>query len=636
MVSRISQCMEAQLLLHGYLFQWQEISLAQPSQTLIALRNLLCGAAGDAQEDSRGTTKENLDPCMFARPQGYEVQMSWSTLTVATTATKSLAQALSWRASLTAMRHEAQRRLHRTAEGKAPRVPLLDSELKALLVMQPDIRLMFRYQVPAKKIEGERIPCRLTLFTPRLELASQMRDEMSAVTSKRKLDEVVASYKNTVAWEKKKAKQYFDKVLQEINKTWNDELNIWDQLQKSSARGVPGSEVSQIFCATLGLESSAQIKSAIANLQQVPIPERSRRVKALLAKAKALPAPPAVLPVAPPPTARRSSARGRTWTGGLLPRETMATIVSGLPFFDLAQCRPASKGMLSVSHDCYWQRCRNMSLPLDPTVLGGFRRNRAGRIYYKTDALTVTLRFVAQPKVISTVERLNLENMTGKDVGERLFGCLNQIKHLQFESEIAATLEYPASIIGALIGSRGAKINEVRTASGAKIQVKKHEEMCKVLIAGSDEQVASARELVEFLADEARQITELPKTGEEDERLEFPIAVCGRIIGSKGHQISEVRSKSGAQVKIEKLEEVCRVYLGGKPDQVETAKKMINSLVEDKHPPPARRTDRPHEIRLAEAEETVDIPFSMVGRVCLAMLMQPIITSGHDASMFIG
>ena len=52
---------------------------------------------------------------------------------------------------------------------------------------------------------GERIPCRLTLFTPRLELATQMRDEMSAVTSKRKLEEVVASYKNTVAWEKKKA-----------------------------------------------------------------------------------------------------------------------------------------------------------------------------------------------------------------------------------------------------------------------------------------------------------------------------------------------------------------------------------------------------------------------------------------------
>ena len=56
----------------------------------------------------------------------------------------------------------------------------------------------------------------------------------------------------------------------------------------------------------------------IKSRSQVPILERSRRVKALLAKAKALPAPPPVLPVAPPAT-RRS--RGRTWTGGLLPRE---------------------------------------------------------------------------------------------------------------------------------------------------------------------------------------------------------------------------------------------------------------------------------------------------------------------------
>ena len=34
------------------------------------------------------------------------------------------------------------------------------------------------------------------------------------------------------------------------------------------------------------------------------------------------------------------------------------------------------------------------------------------------------------------------------------------------ESEIAASLEYPASIIGALIGSRGAKINEDRGVHG--------------------------------------------------------------------------------------------------------------------------------------------------------------------------
>ncbi|CAK9033573.1 Far upstream element-binding protein 1 (FBP) (FUSE-binding protein 1) (DNA helicase V) (hDH V) [Durusdinium trenchii] len=96
----------------------------------------------------------------------------------------------------------------------------------------------------------------------------------------------------------------------------------------------------------------------------------------------------------------------------------------------------------------------------------------------------------------------------------------------------------------------------------------------------------------------------MAKPGEEDERLEFPLAVAGRIIGSRGVQISEVRSRSGAQVKIEKLEETCRVYLGGSPEQVEKAKKMIVSLAEENHLPGR-----------GDAEDTVEIPLSMVGRV---------------------
>ncbi|CAK9000833.1 unnamed protein product [Durusdinium trenchii] len=172
------------------------------------------------------------------------------------------------------------------------------------------------------------------------------------------------------------------------------------------------------------------------------------------------------------------------------------------------------------------------------------------------------------------------------------------------EKDIAADLEFPASILGALIGPRGSKINEVRETSGAKIQVKKQEERCHVLLTGSDEQVASARELVESIAEEAKQVTEMPRPGEEDERLEFPLAVAGRIIGSRGVQISEVRSRSGAQVKIEKLEETCRVYLGGSPEQVEKAKKMIVSLAEENHLPGR-----------GDAEDTVEIPLSMVGRV---------------------
>ena len=82
-----------------------------------------------------------------------QVIFAWSTLIVATPVTKSLAQALAWRASLTALRHTAQRRLSRKASGAVWVPPLLESEVKALLEMQPDLKLSFRFQVPSKKIE---------------------------------------------------------------------------------------------------------------------------------------------------------------------------------------------------------------------------------------------------------------------------------------------------------------------------------------------------------------------------------------------------------------------------------------------------------------------------------------------------
>ena len=61
---------DARFFLHNWISRWQEISLDQPSKTLICLRTLLTGG-DDPPEDSRMTT-EQLDPCMFARACGYE------------------------------------------------------------------------------------------------------------------------------------------------------------------------------------------------------------------------------------------------------------------------------------------------------------------------------------------------------------------------------------------------------------------------------------------------------------------------------------------------------------------------------------------------------------------------------------
>lgn len=177
------------------------------------------------------------------------------------------------------------------------------------------------------------------------------------------------------------------------------------------------------------------------------------------------------------------------------------------------------------------------------------------------------------------------------------------------DGEACETMEFPIAVMGGLIGSRGAKINEVRQTSGAKVQVDKFDERCKVLIAGSDEQIARAKSMIQGLADEAAanaEKTAAVGTGEEDEHIEFPLSAAGRIIGSRGAQISEVRLRSGAQIKVEKLEDCCRVYLSGTSEQVDRAKQMVKALAEDNQLLGGRR---------AEAEETVEIPQTMVGRV---------------------
>lgn len=46
---------------------------------------------------------------------------------------------------------------------------------------------------------------KVTLFTPRLELAVEMKNSLMKVQSKRELDKLMEQHKNTIAWEKKKA-----------------------------------------------------------------------------------------------------------------------------------------------------------------------------------------------------------------------------------------------------------------------------------------------------------------------------------------------------------------------------------------------------------------------------------------------
>jgi len=188
-----------------------------------------------------------------------------------------------------------------------------------------------------------------------------------------------------------------------------------------------------------------------------------------------------------------------------------------------------------------------------------------------------------------------------------------------------SSMDFPVSVMGGIIGARGAKISEVRQQSGARIQVDKEDGRCHVTISGTADQVARARSLVQNLADEEMNCPsgggQLPAPPRSDSWggsggsgggggntvsncIEFPVAATGRIIGSRGAQISEVRQQSGAKVSIEKLEDCCKVQISGTPEQVERARKMVISLA-----------DEGQSIRQAEASDQMQVPLSMVGRV---------------------
>lgn len=188
-------------------------------------------------------------------------------------------------------------------------------------------------------------------------------------------------------------------------------------------------------------------------------------------------------------------------------------------------------------------------------------------------------------------------------------------------SGITESVEYPGTIMGRIIGPKGSKIQEVRQGSGARITVEKENDKCQVCIAGTQEQVDKAKALVQEVADEelakeGTNSTEVPAAGGENEVatidepvtdiMQFPSIVTGKLIGSRGSQIADIRKESGAKVSVEKGEEFCKVHISGTQEQVDSARKIARDLAEEG----LMGTPRDGQIT-----DNMEVPHSMVGRV---------------------
>ncbi|CAJ1359376.1 unnamed protein product [Effrenium voratum] len=97
-----------------------------------------------------------------------------------------------------------------------------------------------------------------------------------------------------------------------------------------------------------------------------------------------------------------------------------------------------------------------------------------------------------------------------------------------------------------VVGRRGQSITDLRSRSGAKIEVSKEGSPRVIEIHGSAEAVSSAIELL------LEQASMLPDGGPEVVRMVLPAGTAGYIIGRGGEAIKELRRSSEADVGLER------------------------------------------------------------------------------------
>jgi len=227
-------------------------------------------------------------------------------------------------------------------------------------------------------------------------------------------------------------------------------------------------------------------------------------------------------------------------------------------------------------------------------------------------------------------------------------------------------LLFPRALIGKIIGRGGCIIKDINEKSGARVDARDQtSDPVHVLLSGTAEAVERAKSMILDIAEGAAIALdgqEVPQPGgmgegtssssgssaavtahstevavtqpssaagegaaaaaallaKPEERLvvggdivedhmDLPKQATGKIIGTGGKQVAEIRQKTGTQVDIDKSGSSCRVRIVGTKQNIEEAKKLIAQIAEA--PAPAA------ENLPGVAGELMEIPKNSVGRV---------------------
>jgi len=202
-----------------------------------------------------------------------------------------------------------------------------------------------------------------------------------------------------------------------------------------------------------------------------------------------------------------------------------------------------------------------------------------------------------QVKVLGTPEAIEAAR---KKISEIIDLSINKPGHV---------LEIPRAKIGKVIGIRGAQIHEIQSSTGAKVDVDKDVDPCRVTVGGDDVQIAMAEKIILTLAMEAAD--------QESEYLDLPSHVSGAVLGVRGARLMELQAASGARIDVDKTRPgTCRVRIAGTPDQIELAKELVLLATEAPRPSEAAiLASEGVEQQASDANAAVDLPPGTAGKI---------------------
>ena len=158
----------------------------------------------------------------------------------------------------------------------------------------------------------------------------------------------------------------------------------------------------------------------------------------------------------------------------------------------------------------------------------------------------------------------------------------------------------PSTAVGKVIGPRGSRIREITEQTGCDINVDRSNsgEETEVILSGSDEAIDGAKALIMKAVGQnnnnSNSNQKAISTGEDREVIKIPSNLAGRVIGSGGSRIRELRDESGASIDVGRdsdVNDLVDVVISGNKLNITKAKQLVLDITGRSHLEPSGGND---------------------------------------------